>query len=80
MKSTSSSYAHVLLFLLSLVPAEIQVWAQTDSPPNVLFIAIDDMNNWVGFLDGHKQADRPSMAAFKKFWKNANAKIKPPLE
>lgn len=30
-------------------------------PPNVLFIAIDDMNDWVGFLDGHPQAITPNM-------------------
>ncbi len=24
-----------------------------DEKPNVLFIAVDDMNDWVGFLDGH---------------------------
>ena len=22
-------------------------------PPNVLFVAVDDMNDWVGFLDGY---------------------------
>ena len=29
--------------------------------PNVLFIAIDDMNDWVGFLDGHPQAKTPNL-------------------
>ncbi|MEN8128327.1 MAG: sulfatase, partial [Planctomycetota bacterium] len=29
--------------------------------PNILFIAIDDMNDWVGFLGGHKQAKTPNM-------------------
>ncbi|NQV26954.1 MAG: sulfatase [Rhodopirellula sp.] len=29
--------------------------------PNVLFIAIDDLNDWVGFLDGHPQAKTPNM-------------------
>ncbi len=29
--------------------------------PNVLFIAVDDMNDWVGFLDGHPQAKTPQM-------------------
>lgn len=29
--------------------------------PNVLFIAIDDMNDWVGFLDGHPQVQTPNM-------------------
>ncbi|MEM0927108.1 MAG: sulfatase-like hydrolase/transferase, partial [Planctomycetota bacterium] len=27
--------------------------------PNVLLIAIDDLNNWVGCLDGHPQASSP---------------------
>ena len=29
--------------------------------PNVLFIAIDDMNDWTGFLGGHPQAITPNM-------------------
>lgn len=29
--------------------------------PNVLMICIDDMNDWVGFLDGHPQALTPNM-------------------
>lgn len=29
--------------------------------PNVLFIAIDDMNDWTGFLSGHRQAKTPNM-------------------
>ncbi len=29
--------------------------------PNVLFIAIDDMNDWTGFLGGHPQAKTPNM-------------------
>ena len=24
-----------------------------NSPPNILFIAVDDLNDWVGFLNGH---------------------------
>ncbi len=28
---------------------------------NVLFIAIDDLNDWVGFLQGHPQAKTPNM-------------------
>jgi len=31
----------------------------THRPPNVLFIAIDDLNNWVGSLDGHPQVKTP---------------------
>lgn len=29
--------------------------------PNVLLIAVDDLNDWVGFLDGHPQAKTPNM-------------------
>jgi len=29
--------------------------------PNILFIAIDDMNDWTGFLGGHPQAVTPNM-------------------
>jgi arylsulfatase A-like enzyme len=31
------------------------------SKPNVLFIAIDDMNDWVGCLGGHPQAKTPNI-------------------
>ena len=32
-------------------------------PPNVLFIAIDDMNDWVGFLETHPQVKTPNLDA-----------------
>ena len=31
------------------------------SKPNILFIAIDDLNDWVGPLDGHPQVKTPHM-------------------
>jgi len=30
-------------------------------PPNVLFLAVDDLNDWVGCLDGHPQAKTPNI-------------------
>lgn len=33
----------------------------TDPPYNVLFIAVDDLNNWVGCLGGHPQAHTPNL-------------------
>ena len=29
--------------------------------PNILFIAIDDLNDWVGYLGGHPQAETPNI-------------------
>ena len=34
---------------------------QTSDKPNVLFIAIDDLNDWVGPLQGHPQVKTPNM-------------------
>lgn len=38
--------------------------------PNVLFIAIDDLNDWVGFMGGHPQAITPHMDALAKRGRN----------
>lgn len=35
--------------------------ASTGSHPNVLFLAIDDLNDWVGALGGHPQAKTPNL-------------------
>ncbi len=32
-----------------------------DSLPNVLFLAIDDLNDWIGALGGHPQAKTPNL-------------------
>ncbi|NNJ26667.1 sulfatase-like hydrolase/transferase [Alienimonas chondri] len=32
-----------------------------DAPPNVLFIAMDDLNDWIGCLGGHPQALTPNL-------------------
>ena len=46
------------------------MFAAPDSPgsqnPNVLFIAIDDLNDWVGCLGGHPQAKTPNMDRLAK--------------
>ncbi len=34
--------------------------SQASEPPNVLFIAIDDLNDWVSTLDGHPQTITPN--------------------
>jgi arylsulfatase A-like enzyme len=39
---------------------------ETSRSPNILFIAIDDMNDWTGFLGGHPQAKTPNMDRLAK--------------
>lgn len=56
-------------------PAEKNVPAAVKSP-NVLFIVIDDLNDWVGCLHGHPQAQTPNMdrlAARGTLFTNAHA-------
>ena len=59
-------------FSLLLAIATLTFWLQpaadaSEANPadrtNVLFIAVDDLNDWVGFLDGHPQAVTPHMDA-----------------
>jgi len=45
--------------LMTLVPPSL--FGQTSEPPDVLFIAIDDLNDWVGPLGGHPQTQTPNM-------------------
>ena len=37
-----------------------------DSRPNVLFIAVDDLNDWVGHLGGHPQSKTPNIDQLAK--------------
>lgn len=46
-----------LLFILLCIAGS----ATAERKPNILFIAIDDMNDWTGFLGGHPQAITPNM-------------------
>ena len=56
---------HSLMTLLSacLMALSPAVFAQQDAtkPPNILLIAIDDLNDWVGCMDGHPQAKSPNI-------------------
>jgi len=52
-------YSLKLLLLLFVVLSLSEMQAQ--DKPNILFIAIDDMNDWTGFLGGHPQALTPNL-------------------
>ena len=53
-RPTSRPVTWTLLWLCLSVAA----WA---TPPNVLFVAFDDLNDWVGCLGGHPQAHTPNL-------------------
>src|SRR3954465_7425057 len=51
-----------LLVAASAAPAQDQRSAAASVPrPNVLFIAIDDLNDWEGCLGGHPQVKTPNI-------------------
>ncbi len=58
----------IFLILLPFLHS-LSAWAKP-TKPNVLFIAIDDLNDWVGFLDGHPQAVTPHMDALARRGRN----------
>lgn len=55
------------IYLFTLIPALMFIMdrpaaaAEGAKPPNILFISIDDLNDWVGFLGGHPQVKTPNM-------------------
>lgn len=53
-------------FFLTLILLFSFLSLEAEERPNILFIAIDDMNDWVGFLGGHPQAKTPNMDALAK--------------
>jgi arylsulfatase A-like enzyme len=54
---------HLNLLFMIFIPL---LCAFGNPPPNILFIAIDDMNDWTGFLGGHPQAQTPNMDRLAK--------------
>src|SRR5437868_372010 len=46
----------IVIILMSITSA-----TSAADKPNVLFIAVDDLNDWVGFLGGHPQVKTPHM-------------------
>jgi len=55
-------------FLMALVLANgmffagpMHAWSETTTRPNVLLIAVDDLNDWVGCMGGHPQVQTPNI-------------------
>ena len=53
----------LLVALFLSIPA---TQLSADEPPNVLFIAVDDLNDWIGCLKGHPQALTPNIDRLAK--------------
>ena len=51
----------ILLVLASVAFLIAGCTQEPDKMPNVLFISIDDLNDWTGALEGHPQAITPSL-------------------
>lgn len=48
-------------FWFALIVLAFDVGTMAADRPNVLLIAVDDLNDWVGCLDGHPQAHTPNI-------------------
>ncbi len=55
-----------LLFLLCCVVIPCSVASADDQRPNVLFLAVDDLNDWISCLDGHPQGQSPHIDGLAK--------------
>lgn len=53
------SSMHIFLLLFFFITSSMSI-AQ-EAKPNILFIAIDDLNDWVNHLEGHPKVQTPNM-------------------
>ena len=63
-QDSAPNMKHTLALITALLLALMATLHAADAPakqPNVLFIAMDDLNDWVGCLGGHPQTRTPNM-------------------
>ena len=56
----NSKLSAPLLVIVALLFGSAPYIHAVDSKPNVLFISVDDLNDWIGCLGGHPQAKTPN--------------------
>ncbi|WP_442505835.1 sulfatase-like hydrolase/transferase [Novipirellula sp. SH528] len=49
----------ILMLLIAVIPAITR--AEDAARPNILFIAMDDLNDWIGVMGGHPQTITPNL-------------------
>ncbi len=54
-------YRVLLSLIVAFLGATPLTFAGDHTPPNVLFIPVDDLNDWVGFLKTHPQVRTPNL-------------------
>ncbi len=59
-------YTPFLIANVAVFFCTLSIAATTDSTarPNILFIAMDDLNDWIGVLGGHPQTITPTLIAW----------------
>ena len=62
-----SFWVSVLSAMFSIIGIQsVDAQDQTSLRPNVLFIAMDDLNDWIGCMGGHPQAKTPNLDRLAK--------------
>ena len=67
---------NTLIFCFLLVG--LTLLAQKQERPNVLFIIVDDLNDYVGYLNGHNQSKTPNidnLSSTAVIFKNAHSNV-----
>ena len=57
---------HIIIRTLALVLLSTLSFAETKKKPNVVFIIVDDLNDWIGAMGGHPQSKTPNLDALAK--------------
>mgnify|MGYP000111998380 CR=1 FL=1 len=57
----SKQLVQIALFVILLCLPVVHTLAQDDAKPNILFIAVDDMNDWIGPLGGMSLSKTPNL-------------------
>ena len=63
MKQATYLFLAVILLCVMVTTSNGQSADKPAQKPNILFIAIDDMNDWNGVLKGNPQAKTPHLKA-----------------
>ncbi len=51
----------ILFLLVILIHSHSYGQGRSEEQPNIVFIVVDDLNDWVGYLGGHKNARTPNL-------------------